>query len=766
MIVPSEPTPLIGDLFSLRAWRKIVWRHKFIVLACLVAGVAIAHLLSTVRPRLYAAEAVVALDARKIQVLPTDEVVSRLPQESPVLRTEIDVIGSRSMAARVLERLPADIFGTGEETSEVPAPWQRAHARIADALGRYGVVVPSLSAETPPPEAVDSGAARERIDRLIGGLSVYNDGRSFTIFIGYRSVDPRQAALIANTYAQAYIDQQIELQAAGTRTASDWLGARVDDLRAKLEKSEENVQAFRQRTGLIDVGGTSPQVHLLGALTGELSSAGAARVAAEARLEAARAAAADADSIQNFAEMLQSPVIRDLRAERGDTVRELTGLREAGATRSARIPALENRLASLDKAIGEEVGRLIDSLQHEVVVATRKEDELSAAVADLERQLAQDGASLVELNRMEREVGANRVVYESFLARYKESIEQQGLALPEARVISWAEPPARPISSRLPMMVIGVLFGLGSGLSIAFAQDRLDTRIRNAGLLEQRTELPVLAVVPRCRQTLFLPPQMHPVTRPASPFSVAVRKLCTALRLAPGPTTGMTILVTSAGPAEGKTTLAVSIARSYALAGESVVLVDGDLAAPEVAAAVGLQEVRGQLDLIVESLPAGLDQLVSRDPWTPLSVVPLARGTRDTGYLFRSPEFHQFIQQLARRYSIVVIDGPAVSRSADAAVLARLADTTIVCAKWGATQEADVVTAIRHLVQCGIAVEGLVITSVDPGAVAETEAGPVQIRTGQSAARAGHLSNGSALEGIGPGYHNGNGSRPGAQLDA
>lgn len=766
MIVPSEPSPIIGDLFSLRVWRKVIWRHKFTVLACLLAGVTLAHLLSSVRPRLYAAEVVVALDARKIQVLPTDEVVSRLPQESPVLRTEIDVIGSRSMAANVLERLPADIFGPHDEASAVPESWRVAHARVADALGRYGVAVPPLPAGTAAVEVVDSGEMRDRIDRLIGGLSVYNDGRSFTIFINYRSVEPRQAALIANAYAQAYIDQQIELQAAGTRTASDWLGARVDDLRARLEKSEENVQAFRQRTGLIDIGGTSPQIHLLGALTGELSSAGAARVAAEARLAAARAAAADSEAIQSFAEMLQSPTIRELRDERSRTLRELTELRNAGATRSVRIPALEIRLTSLDEALAEEVGRLIDSLQHEVVVATRKENELSAAVADLERQFALDGDAMVELNRMQREVGANRVVYESFLARYKESIEQQGLALPEARVISWAEPPTRPVSSRLPMMVIGVMFGLGAGVSLAFAQDRLDTRIRNAGILEQRTELPVLAVVPRCRQTLFLPPQMHPVTKPGSPFSIAIRKLCTALRLAPTSGTGTVVLVSSAGPAEGKTTLAVSIARSYAMAGESVVLVDGNLAAPEVGAAVGLQEVKGQLDLIVESLPAGLDQLLSRDPWTRLSVVPLATGTRDAGYLFRSPVFHKLMQELARRYSIVVIDGPAISLSADAAVLARLADTTIVCVKWGATHEGDVVTAIRHLVQCDIAVAGLVITNVDPGAVADTEAGPVQIRAGRQPARAGHPANGAALEANGTGYHNGNGVRPGAQLDA
>lgn len=767
MIRVSEGSPIAGDIFSIHLWKKVLWRRKYTVLLCLCLGIAVTFGLTMNRPKNYVAEAVVALDARKIQVLPTDEVVSRLPQESPVLRTELDVISSRSMAESVLHRLPAGVFDVDEGAAHADRPWRWAHDQFVEALDRYGVPIPVTSGRQDAAGAdPDRDATRELVDRLIAGLSVLNDGRSFTIFISYRATDPVLAAQIANAYAQAYIDQQIASQASGTRTASDWLGMKVDDLRARLERSEEKVQAFRQENGLIEVGGATPQVHRLNTLSAELSAARSARAAAEARLAVAIAAADEPNALQSFAEVLSSPVIQELRDRRSQTVGSMEEIRGAGALKSARLPALEGQLSALDAAIAEEIRRILDSLEHEVSIAGRKEQDLEAAVRGLENDLARDSLAMVELNRMQREVSANSAVYESFLSRYKQSIEQQGLALPEARVITWAEPPVRPASSRLPAMFLGMVFGLGAGVSLAFARDRLDRRVRSAAELEERTDVPVLAFVPRCRRTLLVPPQMHPVARPLSPYSVAIRKLCTTLRVSPMTASAQVMLVSSSGLNEGKTTLALALARSYAMAGESVVIVDGNLSAPDVASAMGLNDPAGYLNSLLEDPPEGAGDMVSKDPWTNLSVVAAKPRPNDAGYLFGSRAFRMLISDLRGRFDIVIIDGPAISRSADATLLGSVADATLLSVRWGSTLEGDVASAIRHFALCDIAVAGLVIENIDPGAIADSEPGTIHRITHRPAAGVHAHHNGSGMNGNGSAAGGTNGTHPGMATDA
>jgi capsular exopolysaccharide synthesis family protein len=213
-IFAEEPALIVsgekqeGGSGGVRHLLRLISRHRLIVVLCIILGMVGAELIFVTTPNRYVATAVIALDVRKVTVAPLDSVVSQLPQDNPALRTEMDVLSSRSMAARVVDRLGPD-----------------AVAQLVRLGG--GRLAPGSDKER-----------RALVDALIGGLQVSNDGRSYTIYISFSARDPVLAAHVANNYANEYLAHETMVKLDAIRAASEWLGKKVDELRRKLDASE------------------------------------------------------------------------------------------------------------------------------------------------------------------------------------------------------------------------------------------------------------------------------------------------------------------------------------------------------------------------------------------------------------------------------------------------------------------------------------------------------------------------------------------------
>lgn len=692
----------IADPTHLRHYALMLWRQRWIIGATVGLSVAAAAIAVSAKPSQYMAEAVVALNARKVQIIPTDEVVSRLPQESPVLRTELDIISSRSMAEGVLDRLPPGLLA--EPPVARDGGLQALLRRLVPSPFGLGEAVTSgRDSTTRSPEEL----RRDLIDRLLGGLSVSNDGRSFTIFIAYTATDPVVAATVANAYAEAYLQQQVSVQMAGTREASEWLARRLDDLRRRLERSEAAVKAFRQQSGLIEANGMTPQTQRLNALSAELAVARSARAAAEARLATARALSQTDGGLESLAEVLNSTVIQPLWLQRTDLRRAIAEIEAAGVTRSTQLPNLNSRLEALNGQIDDEIARVLSSLENEVDVATRREESIAGAQRDAEDDVGKADEATVQLAQLEREAGANRVVYESFLNRYKQTIEQEGLATPEARLISAAQPPGGPSGRRLPAVVLGFLAGGCVGVGLAILRDRLDTRIYAAAAIENGTGVPVLALLPRPPRHWRLPTQCQPVLRPRSGYSVALQMLSSTLRPSSRTANACVIALAAADRGDGKTVLAVSLARALALTGERVVVVDAHVQAPAVSRIFGVPEPKVAL-----VSGGGGDGAIHTDTQTRASFVTCVgrSGEAERGGTEHLSEMLATLRQL---FDFVLIDTPPLTVSAEATRIAGMADATLLVARWRSTSAGDLVAAVRQFTLCGIKPTGIVVDMVD-----------------------------------------------------
>lgn len=722
MVIHSSPSAAREPVL-LRDITAMLRRRSGWIVGLSLAGLSAGAAYYGYQPQLYRAEAVLALDVRRIQGMPIDQVVAPLPQENPVLRTELDMIGSRVMAQRVLAALAADGVDPFAHASSSPGiaggkAWQWA-------AGVKGWLLPADRAPYGSRNAREAAPTRE--DWLRAGLKVVNDGRSYTIYIAYTAGDPEIAALVANAYARAYLAYQDDVQMDATRRVSDWLSNRLKVLAARLEQAEQEAERYRASSGLQEIDGITLMAQRLSALNTELMAARAAHATAEARERIATRLAAQSEGLDSFSEVLGSPIIQQLRASQAQIERRLRVLRDTGAGQSAQVPPLTSELEAVRLQIAQEVEHILVSLRNEIDAAAQRvvslERELSAAQANY-------GASdlaRVKLDALVREANADGAVYESLLGRSKQIVDQNGLVDPGVRLISEATAPDRRFGLRLlPSMLMGFLAGLSAGMALALILERLDDRVRSRRALETATGMPVLATIPilpwHRRSVLF---QHHPAS---TPFGEALASLQWMLRLSPATRRASVIMVTSALPREGKTTLALGLARSIASAGRSVVLVDADLRRQNLGRMIrpppAKRDGRRGLGAFLDG-EAEIDEILSPDPASPLRIVAATEPGDRVQERLGSPRMKRLIEALRERFDLVILDTPPVLTTSDAAQIGEHADAILFVVRWGNTTCEAVLSALQKLAMCGLQVSALVLNRVERRAHQSYEAARV-----------------------------------------
>ncbi len=679
MIHSSSPP---GEQEGVPRLVSIIRERKKAICLCVVASFALAAVGYARSPTRYTAEAILALDVRKLQVLPTESVVSPLPQESPVLRTELDIIQSRVMAERVLAIL--------QQAAPIHGP-QAKNSRSSDGPGM----------------AYASAQRSKMIDELMDNVRVTNDGRSYTIYITYRAGDPVHAAKVANAFGEAYIDYQIDLQTTATRRVAEWIGERLGSLRTKLEESERQATEFREKSGLIDTGGTPLQAQRLSGLNTELTALQARLAGAKARLATAIDVQRSGDGL-GLTEVLSSPAIQLLRAEQARVIRALAEIDESGASMNPQLPQLSSQLASLKRQIGQEVSQVVASLRNEIEVNEKQQREVEANLKAVQRAISMTNMAVVQSAQLDREAAANRSIYETYLARYKQTIEQDGIATAEARIISRAMPSTKPTSPDKNLWaLLGLLLGCGTGLGAALILHWTDRSGGSISALQQKTGLAVIGSIPRIPVGEFRKgPGMF--SGGAADFYGAFADLQTYLQLAEDK--ARVIAFTSSTDGEGKTFVIANLARSLALSGVKVVVVDANLRNP------GLN-----LEFDVRSAPhlaravAGeisFDEVIQRDRSSSVDVVVAHEATSPPNFTLGNKRFAAFVCELTQRYELVLIDAPSVSYDLDLLRIASLCDTITLVVRPEMANAAAIQNAVTKLRMAGRHITGIVLNGV------------------------------------------------------
>jgi capsular exopolysaccharide synthesis family protein len=342
---------------------------------------------------------------------------------------------------------------------------------------------------------------------------------------------------------------------------------------------------------------------------------------------------------------------------------------------------------------------------------------------------------------LQREAEANRTLYESYLARSKETTAQESLEMPDSRIVTKASIPIRPSSPKtLLILGLAIMLGLGMGTVLAFLADYLDGRVKTLEQAEAISGVPALAAVPligarelagRARRgkndldrydpktTKLLPPSLQPplmryaINEPGTFFAEAIRAVRLALQRTIRTQPVKVVLVTSALDSEGKTTLAGNLAQSFATLGIRTLLIDGDLRNPQLTRALCPRADAGLLEVAMGR--ATPERAILVDGSTGLSILPSTTVNRPeliTELMF-SERIVDVLDYLRHRYELIVIDSPPLVPLVDGRALAELADRIILALAWDQTPGEVLSHTINLLSPVSDRILGTVLTQVD-----------------------------------------------------
>ena len=657
----------------------ILWRGRFVLLAStLIALVLGAAYIFYVATPVYKSTATLVLETRQEQVVDLQGVISGLSPDSSTVTTEVEVLRSRGLATKVVEALK---LIDDPEFNVTLRPESVKDKLLAMARS----VVPNPDA-TDAPQATEAQAKASVVDELLQRQSVQNVSNSLVFHVSVLSKSAEKAALIANTFAEAYISDQLQVKNDAALQATDWLTERVGELQVELEKSETAVRAFRTETDLID----ADALALLDRQQKEV----------RARLEAARAE-------------LENKRAYDARLS-GASDREVAELTQ-NATLLRILTEADDQLTAEQKTAFDMIAqRLRDQSARDLQQTAQQIATLDSTAKALQQRVDAQSADLIVLDQLVREAQASRLLYEYFLNRMKETSAQQGIQQADSRVLSQAVAPTNAALPRVSLVMAatglaGFLIGAAFCISRAMA---VAGGFHSSSQMEAVTGKAVFGEVPRIRarkrSRFFTYIREHPTSAIAEAF----RNLRTSVFMSKSDARPRVILVSSALSGEGKSATCLALAHQMSELGSKILLVDADTRRGGLASYLGVSQPEHSL---TEALRDDLDwrQAVIPAAAPNLDFVHGGTGLANIPDYFAKQWFPAFIDEALKQYDTIVIDTPPVLLVTDARILARVADVILFVVRWNSTSQQQVQDGIKKFESLGYPVSGLVMSMLD-----------------------------------------------------
>lgn len=703
-------------------------RIRLVMATSIVIVALIALVIMQLTPK-YDGEAIVILEARNPQLANVQDVMPGLPTDNPalhtaVIRSELDVLTSRPLARRVItetglannpEFNPALRTGPGWFGKLFFWMDEPDQARIEQDVGAF---LKKLRPGADGQNASDPDPLAPVIDAYLENLRVKNDGKSLTFRVSFRSEDPELAARVANAHAQAYLASQVALKVDATKRANQWLAQRVEDLRGQVAESERAVQAYRVQNNLNRMPGTGSETtsiygQQLAEMSAQLVAATADRAQAEARLAQVKELLRSGAGAESVPEVLNSSTIQRLREQEAQLMRMEAEIAERYKDNHPPLLNVRAQLRGLRQQINHEIHNIVRSLSNDVEIARTRERVVEKNVEQLRGSLSNVNMAEVKLWELEREANARRALLQTFMARLQETSAGSPSERPDARIASRADVPNSPSFPRRKLLLAaGFVFSLIIGAGLALIVDRADSKVRSSDEVESLTAVPSFGLVPTVENTWRrkMNAARAVIDDPMSSYAEAIRSVRTALAFSHPGESPVSVVVTSALPQEGKTTLAASLARSSALAGRKTILVDCDLRRPGVAPLLRQPTVSNIVDVLTGKMR--LEDVIHRDDATGLDFIAAPSNVSNSVDLLSSSRFTEILRQLTGTYERVYIDTPPILAVSDALAVAQSADALLFAVRWG-TPEHVVATALRQVRSANLNLTGTVVTHVD-----------------------------------------------------
>ena len=587
------------------------------------------------------------------------------------------------------------------------------------------------------PRIGQTGQRPAILGAFLGSLSVKRVPNSRLIEVQFEAEDPQLAAQIVNGHVQNFIEENFRSRYDATTQASNWLSAELEELRIKVQKSEDERIAYERENQIWTIDEKQNiTTQKLADLNKSLTDAQTDLLQKQALFEIAKSG-----DVDQLSQVRESAYISDILRRKSEVEEQFA---DASAQFGPTYPKVQHLLLekqSLEEALERAKKNVVSSIEADYRTGREREDLLLVALDKQKAEANEMAEKLVQYHILEHDAESNKQLYDNLQQKLKEAGITAGLRSSNIRIVDPAlvpTRPARPQKSR--NILLAFLVGLVGGVGLALLREYLDNTVKSPDDIERLAGLPSLAVVPEVRslnghggrgrsgkllgdaQTTEEDEEESRVeivsfAKPKSQVSEAFRALRTSLLLSQADHPPQVILVTSALPREGKTTAAVNLAVTLAQLGDRTLILDSDLRKPGVRRVLGMAVGR---EIGLSSYLAGvatLDEVTFPHPQIQnLVMLPTGPIPPSPADLLSSHRMRDAISYLRQKYKFIVIDSPPIMAATDAVILSALTDGVLLVVRSGTTPK-EAFTRTRdllHAVKCRLL--GVVLNAVDSSA--------------------------------------------------
>ena len=706
---PPQQPPMDDDFIDLGRLFRAIMRHKWGILGLAFAiTLATALVVFSMQP-VYRATSSVVLESQQANLVGVEDIYGMGRFSYDFAFTEFQILQSRSIAERVARRLklwehPALLAGQAEEEDS----WFDFD---------FSSLLPINKKE--PPQQL-TAAQQEQLalsratDYVTSGISFMPVEFSLMAMIHFESTDPALAARIANVVAEEFINNNLEARLSGTVQATEWLDERLMDLKTKLAVSEQALQDFREREGLVSLAGvTGLGGNELKILSQRLEDARKARIEAQNIKEEVQGMVnASTEELLSVPAVLQHPLISELKREQTSAERKVAELVKRYGPKHPKMIAAQSDLNSANEKLAAEVQKVVSGISKEYEIALRNERQLQTTWEASKAEVQEFNSKEFQLEELEREVEANRQLYEIFFTRIKSVSETGGFEKPHARIVDRAVVPTSPVRPNKRLSVtLAFILGIMLGCGIAILLDMLDNTVKNPDEVEEKLRVPLLGTLPKMKTNKKGEFQQF-WQKPQGPFAEALRTVRTGVVLSGLDDPAKVIVVTSTIPGEGKSTVALNLGAAMAQM-ENTLVIGADLRRPSLASKCQLTPNHPGLTHFVAGT-AKLEDCIEHLPELNLYVMPAGIIPPNPLEIISSKKFVQALKFLRERFDRIVIDSAPVQAVSDALILASNADSVIYVVKADSTSATQAQKGIAGIVASNEPFTGVVLNMFDP----------------------------------------------------
>jgi len=712
------------EQIDLRDYLRVLMKRRWIIIVFFTVVVLTVAVHTFTATPIFQATARIVIEKENPNLVSIQEVMAVDATGSDYYQTQYKIIESRNVAREVIRRL--DLANSTEFNPEPKDDVVSAvKGWVRDTIGFWKDLVASLVKTESPTiraalEGEDYQADSGLVSAFLGRTEVSPIRNSRLVDVNVEAMDPSMAARMANELVRAYIDQNLETKLNAAKEAVQWLGDRIEDERKKVEAAEGALLKYKEENQIItDFSSDAENItaQKLAQLNNQVVEAESRRVEAETRYQQALALGDSPEMLDSIPEVLSNELIQEIKKMEVNLYNQMSELSKKYGKNHPRMIAIESELAELKDRKVVEARRVVTSLKNEYRLAVAREDSLKSALAQQKAESLDLNKKAVQFGVLKRQAESSRQVYDLLIKRFKETSLTEEMKTGNIRVVDRAEVPRNPVKPKKKLnILLAMIVGMTLGVGMAFFLEYLDNTIKLPEEVKDQLGIPYLGPVPAFDIEELEDekrPDLITLHSPKSTGSESFRGIRTSILFSSADAAPKAVLITSAGPSEGKTICAGNLAVVMAQSGSKVLVIDGDMRRPRIHKIFDLPRDNGMSGVLIGQ--DKLEDVTIETDTDNLSVLPVGQIPPNPSEILGSKRMGRLLEELKQSYDRIIIDSPPVTAVTDAIVLSKFVDGVVLILRAGDTPKQIIQNAVNQLQNVSAPILGAVLNGIQTG---------------------------------------------------